>query len=222
MHQFAPGVIRADVPAGPVVVSTETDYPWAGTITFTVEETPAQEWTLAVRIPAWSTTVGVTVGGETVDATPDARGYVRLRRTWRPGDTVAVELDMTPRQVFAHHRIDAARGTAALERGPLVYCVEQVDQADGADVRDLAIPPDTDLRVADVADLAGVGRTVTLEAAAVVLSAPGNGLPYSTTKPEDQASVRTTTATAIPYFQWDNRDGAGMRVWIPLHHGHEA
>ena len=218
VHQFAPGTIRASLPAGEVAVATETDYPWAGTVALTVEQTPATPWTLAVRIPAWSATVAVTVGGDAVDATPDEHGYVRLHRTWHVGDTVAVELDMSPRQVFPHHRIDAVRGTAALERGPLVYCVEQVDQPDGSDVQDLAIAPDAELRVVDVADLAGVGRTITLETDAYVVTRPdAGGLPYSTTRPEQQASVRATTATAVPYFQWDNRDGAGMRVWLPLH-----
>jgi uncharacterized protein len=151
-----------------------------------------------------------------VAATPDQDGYVTLQRTWQAGDTVQLELDMTPRLVFPHHRIDAVRGTVAVERGPLVYCFEQADQPDGIDVEDLALRPGDELRATDVPDLAGVGRTVLVEADAYAVSQPREGLPYSTTPPEEQVNTQATRATAIPYYQWDNRDGRAMRVWLPV------
>lgn len=225
VHQFVPGTIRAELPSGAVGVSVATDFPWAGTVSFTVDQAPESEWTLAVRAPEWSSTVSVAIDGQSVDVAPDGSGYVRLRRTWKPGETVTVELDMTPRLVYPHHRIDAVRGTAAVERGPLVYCFEQADQAADVDVQDLALAAatGTEPRVVDNDDLAGIGRTVTLHLDALALSQPSNGhphsttLPYSTTPPEEQVTATTTTAVAVPYFQWDNRDGAPMRVWLPLH-----
>ncbi|WP_026256983.1 glycoside hydrolase family 127 protein [Actinopolymorpha alba] len=216
VHQFAPGTIRADLPAGEVALSVETDYPWAGAINLTVDRGPGSEWTLAIRVPSWSESATVTVNGEPVAATPGERGYLSLRRAWQPGDTMTIELDMTPRLVFPHQSIDAVRGSTAVERGPLVYCFEQVDQAEGADVGDLALAPDAALRVKDT-ELPGVGRTVAIEASAFVVSQPSDGLPYSTKRPEELVTVTPTTATAVPYFQWDNRDGSAMRVWTPLH-----
>ncbi|MEQ7127202.1 beta-L-arabinofuranosidase domain-containing protein [Actinopolymorpha sp. B11F2] len=224
VHQFVPGTIRAELPSGAVGVSVATDFPWAGTVSFTIDQAPGSEWTLAVRAPVWSTAVSIAVDGQPMDVAPDESGYLRLRRAWKPGEQVTLELDMTPRIVYPHHRMDAVRGTAAVERGPLVYCVEQADQSAGADVDDLALVPGTEPRVVDVDDLAGVGRTVTLHLDAVVVSPPGNGSPgsatppYSTTPPEEQVTTTPTTAVAIPYFQWDNRDGAAMRVWLPVAH----
>ena len=84
------------------------------------------------------------------------------------------------------------------------------------DLEDLALPAGAELRVLDKDDLAGVGRTVLIEADAQVVSQPVGGLPYTTQPPGSSRPAARVTATAIPYFQWDNRDGRGMRVWIPL------
>ncbi|MFC4590872.1 glycoside hydrolase family 127 protein [Sphaerisporangium corydalis] len=204
VHQYVPGLIRA----GAVTLAVETGYPWDGRVVFTVQETPGTEWTLRLRIPEWSRASGPAPG-------PD--GYAAVRRAWRPGDTFTLDLDMSPRLVHPHRRIDALRGCVAVERGPLVYCFEQADQR-GADVEDLALGPGTELRVLGGRDLPGVGETVLIEADALRLPAPPpSGLPYSTsTVPPTGTKV---TATAIPYFQWDNRDGGVMRVWIPLAQG---
>ncbi|QFY10439.1 glycoside hydrolase family 127 protein [Nonomuraea phyllanthi] len=200
LHQYVPGTV-----AGKVRV--ETEYPWDGLVRVTVEE--AGEWELALRIPAWSETT--YVDDRPARAAHD--GYFRIRRDWQRGDTVELRLDMTPRLSYPHHAIDAVRGCVALERGPLVYCFEQADQPEGVDVAELALDPQAPLRVKPVADLGGVGRTVLIETDAVAVHQPRGGLPY-TTKP--LATSTGVTATAVPYFQWDNRDGGAMRVWIPL------
>ncbi|WP_345147457.1 hypothetical protein [Nonomuraea rubra] len=114
--------------------------------------------------------------------------------------------------VRPHRRIDALRGCAAIERGPLVYCFEQIDQ--DTELDDLALAPGAALRTVE-RDLPGIGRTVLVEAGALRLPpAPPRGLPYTTGA--DAAPAARATATAVPYYQWDNRDGGVMRVWMPL------
>lgn len=201
VHQYAPGTISA----GDFALRVDTDYPWAGTVTFTVERAPEREWTLRLRVPSWSR--ATTVEGHA----PDESGYITITRGWQPGDSVELELDMQPRLVRPHRRIDALRGGVAVERGPLVYCFEQADQ--NADVDDLALSANAELRVNDKDDLPGIGRTVTIEADALAVTEPAGGLPYR----EDHTATSTgVSAIAVPYFQWDNRDGGAMRVWLPL------
>ena len=110
-----------------MVVSAHTDYPRSGRIRLTVEEGPAgTPWTLSLRIPQWSAGHRATVGGTAVTAAPQD-GWLRLERAWSPGDEVVLDLDVRPRLVEADPRVDAVRGCVAIERGPLVHAVEQVD-----------------------------------------------------------------------------------------------
>ncbi|NUP67230.1 MAG: glycoside hydrolase family 127 protein [Nonomuraea sp.] len=200
VHQYVPGVIRA----GAVTLAVETGYPWDGQVRFTVRAAPGGEWTLKLRVPAWS---AATLPD------PNRDGYAELRRAWKPGDTFTIDLDLSPRLVVPHRGIDALRGCAAIERGPLVHCFEQIDQ--DADLDDLALIPDTRLRPVE-RDLPGIGRTVLIEADAVRLpAAPPRGLPYQVLSGGGPAHV-PATATAVPYYQWDNRDGGPMRIWLPL------
>jgi hypothetical protein len=149
-------------------VEVVTGYPWSGRVEVTVRTAATGERGLAVRIPAWSEVTGFRLNDDPERPVPPAGGYLLLRRAWRPGDRVTVELDVTPRVRRPDRRVDAVRGCVAVERGPPVYCFEQADQPAGARVDDLLLAPGW--------VLAEVG---------------------------------------VPYFQWDNRDGAPMRVWMP-------
>jgi uncharacterized protein len=123
---------------------------------------------------------------------------------------ITLHLDLTPRLTYPDRRVDAVHGCVAIERGPLVYCFEQADQLDGVHVDDLAVRPGGVLGERPIT-LDGIGRTievtvegchlppVPLAPGATVTGTPGIPVP----------------ATAIPYFQWDNRDGRAMRVWMP-------
>lgn len=219
VHQYAGSTIRADVGGREVELAVETDYPWDGRITVRVVSAPdGGEWALALRVPSWSPAATITVDGATQPATVDAKGYAVLRRAWRAGDTVVLDLDLQPRLTFPHHRIDALRGTLAVEYGPLVYCVEQADQADGVEVDELTVDPATAApRVVQHRHHPELGRTASIEfTAGAAHQATPEGLPYSGVPAERRLTVATTRATAVPYFQWDNRDGGAMRIWLPV------
>jgi uncharacterized protein len=119
---------------------------------------------------------------------------------------VTVDLDMTPCWTLPDRRADAIRGCAAIERGPLVYCFEQADQADGVAVDDLVVTPGAPLAEQEVT-LPGAGPTVQVTAPARSAAGAGGG------------AGGAVVATAIPYFQWDNRDRGAMRVWLPADGG---
>jgi uncharacterized protein len=230
LHLLGQARVIAPLADGVISLDVSTDYPWDGSVELTVTSAPAGECGIAVRVPGWSAGTSVRLNGEPVAADAGEHGYLLLRRTWRPGDVLACALDMPARLTYPHRRVDALRGTAAVERGPLVYCFEQADQPAGVSVENIALGAGPLARRA--LTLAEVGPTVVIEAGATHLPAvqppagDRDGLPYL----PEPAGVRqsgsaagsgtavargTATAVAIPYFQWDNRDGRAMRVWMP-------
>jgi len=166
--------------------------------------------TLALRVPSWCTAVRATVDGDPVAGDVDD-GYLRLKHSWPATSTVVLELAMPARLVAPHPRVDAVRGSVALARGPLVYCVEQADLGDVAldDVRlDLSGPP----RALARDDLLDVPVAITARATVVAdqSAAPLYGDWPAATPPVEQREV-----TAIPYYRWANREPGAMRVWLP-------
>ncbi|WP_432543490.1 glycoside hydrolase family 127 protein [Kineococcus sp. SYSU DK002] len=210
VHQFTTGTIEA---AG-AALSVTTDYPWDGTVRVEVTATPG-EFELALRVPGWAQGATATVGGEAVEVT--AGEYLRVRRAFAVGDVVELVLPMTVRVVEADPRVDAARGCVVVERGPLVYAVEQADLP--ADL------PADDVRVR-VAELRGAtaehrpdlleGVTVLqLPVHAALAAATGPLYRPAGDEPAPQAAEETRHVPAIPYYAWANRDLGAMRVWLP-------
>ena len=200
VHQYAGATLRA----GDIAVRMRTDYPWDGRVSFEILETSGEEWTLSLRVPAWSRATSL-------DGEPVAPGYAPLRRTWAVGDVVELELDLSPRLVFPHPRIDAVRGCAAIERGPLVYCVEAADAPAGARVDDLRLEADGALRAVSRPDL--LGGIVAIEAPGAHVPVDDHEWPYGL---GDGAAGSPVSLFAVPYSHWGNRGDGGMRVWIPL------
>ena len=203
VHQYAAGEIRATLPDGPVTLAIETDYPWEGRVRVTVRETPGASWALTLRVPGWVDSgsvdwyAGADAAADAAPAAPISAGdrAVTCSRVWRPGDAVVLDLDMPGRVTLPAPQVDAVRGTAALERGPLVYCIESADLADGLELEDLSLDATTQPIPVPRPDL-GPG-VLGLAAAAVE---PGGD---------------RFTVAAVPYHAWGNRSGAAMRVWIP-------
>jgi uncharacterized protein len=223
LHQYADGRYAGHTTAGDVSVRIDTAYPWSGRISVSVEQATDAQWTLSLRLPHWSPAFTLTVEGEQVEIEP-VDGWLHLHRAWRPGDTVELTLDLTPRLTAADRRVDAVRGCVAIERGPLVYCVEKIDNPDeGLD----GILIDADAALADehLPDLLG-GVTV-VRGTAVKRSArePDAWWPYwradaggrdgeAREYPGFVADLRREL-TAIPYYAWANRRDGAMRIWLP-------
>jgi DUF1680 family protein len=207
VHLYASGRISAEPDAGPVELEVATDYPWQGTVTVTIVRSPAAPWELALRRPGWCEAVSVT-GAELAD---NGDGYARGRRVWAPGDQVTVDFDMPVRMVAAHPAVDAVRGCVALQRGPLVYCLEQHDLPDGVSLDDVSIDPREPAEAVVSAD-----GTVTLTGLGAAGAARGWGAGLyrrADAPPADTVGVRWV---ANPYYRWANRGISPMRVWVPL------
>lgn len=188
--QYGPSTMRLDG----ISLRVETDYPYDPEVRVSIDEAEVP-FALDLRIPAWAE-------GATVDGSPVAPGAHRVDGV-SAGDVVVLRLPLEPRITRPDSRIDAVRGTIAVERGPFVLCAESVDLPGDLSVNELVVDAD-----------AGVEA---LGAGAVVrgrrLSAADAGWPYG-----DEAGAATGESfdvPLIPYHSWANRGPATMRVWLP-------
>ena len=206
----------ARITANDLTVKVSTNYPWDGEITLTVENAPAEERTIALRVPAWATEANITPAGEQVD------GWAVVRRTFAAGDVVRLTLPMAPRAHGVHPYVDAARGAIAVARGPLVYCVEQQDAP--APVDDLLLSP----AAVHAATMREQDEHLVLDLTAKVAHPPAAELypvisEQTTQQPIQQpaeSAVGEVPVTLVPYFLWGNRQALAMRVWLRTEREH--
>lgn len=217
IHQLTSGTWSAGEDAEALTVSTRTDYPHDGRLTVRIDAAPSAPRRLSLRVPEWSRgRARLTVDGATSSVPADEACAV-VEKEFAPGEEIVLELDMTPRFVGTHHRLDASRGAVALERGPLVYALENEDQDVQVTVDDAQVDPAATPEPA--APLPALDGAVPLRVrGSVVRSSPAaSAWPYPVHGSADAQQQRTPhTWTAIPYFAWGNRSVAAMRVWLPL------
>lgn len=213
LHQYIPGAYTAAVRGGEASLRVETDYPWDGRITVVTESTPGGSWGLRLRVPHWADSALLQVNGETLEEAPQD-GWLTVAREWGAGDVLILDLPLDVRFTRADPRVDADRGAVAIERGPLVYCLEAVDNPDQR-LDDIVI--DTTGEPVTERDASLLGGITTIRASGVRRARPATGWwPYTST---DSADPRTTTGevtlAAVPYYAWGNRHEGAMRIWIP-------
>ncbi|MFZ0428576.1 MAG: glycoside hydrolase family 127 protein [Acidobacteriota bacterium] len=213
VNLYASGTANLKVGAKAVRILQQTRYPWEGKIQLTVEPEAAGPFTLRLRIPGWARNEAnpdglyhfldtvdespqISVNGQALDA-PMEKGYAVIDRTWEPGDTVDLNLPMPIRRVIADERVEADRGRVALQRGPVVYCLEGTDNTDGK-VRNLYIEDGAQFQTAFQADL--LGGVETLSGQAVFVPEKGRN--------------QNRDFVAIPYYAWANRGPSEMTVWV--------
>jgi uncharacterized protein len=210
LHLYAASTLTAAVGEGEARLTIETEYPWDGLIRIHVEQAPAGQWTISLRVPAWAEGATLSINGQ--DRPVAAGAYASARRSWQAGDTVELAMPMPVRLLAADERVDAVRGCVAIERGPLVYAVEQVDQDDEMVVDDLRLDTAGTTAATHRPDLLGGVTVVTAQGlAGKRVSRPWPyGAPGEASRPATPVEV-----TAVPYFAWANRGVGPMRVWIP-------
>lgn len=202
VQQFANAEIAAETGAGPVRLAVETDVPWGGRVAVRILEAPGSPWSLSLRVPAWSAASTITVVDDGPAPVTPGRYWASGSRAWQAGDVVTLDLDVAPRVTVPDPRIDAVRGCVAIERGPLVYCIETADLPAGVALEDVRVAPDVVPQPIDKPDLAT--PLIALAVPAVQAGVDGH-------------ADRPIEIVAVPYFAWANRRVEAMRVWIPVH-----
>ena len=203
------GGISTTVPltSGKVALRETSTYPWSGDIKIAVDpETPAT-FPIKVRIPGWAKKWTVQVNGQSVGGQP-VNGYLTISREWKQGDVIALDLPMPPERLFANPNVNMDVGRVALKRGPLVYCIEEVDN--GGPVQRLKLPRNAELKSTTRADL--FDGVVTITAAAKTIKDGDWKDTLYRTEPPGEADA---TLTAVPYYMWANRGQGSMLVWVP-------
>jgi hypothetical protein len=206
IHQYANAEISTSLDGGHrVALSVRTEYPHRGSVTVEVVRSPDVPITLTLRIPPWARP-GATFcesGGEPRSA---AGPTVQIHRRFAPGDTVRLELPVEPRWTVPDPRIDAIRGTAAVEHGPLVLCAESTDLPGDGDVETIAVDP----REAPVLE---AGRVVVQGS---IVKADDATWPYRDSGARPAVGRQDTGIPLLPYHAWSNRGPSTMRVWLPV------
>jgi uncharacterized protein len=201
-----------------VSLNLSTNYPWDGKTRIVVRPSRPMRWAMRVRIPGWA--MGTPVPGElyrfseTTSSKPtvlindkaaqykEDNGYAVIEREWNSGDFVDINFPMKVREVIAREEVVADRGRIALQRGPLVYCVEGADNAGTA--WNLVVPEKTSF---------SAKRSQILEESIVAVS--GEALALRPTHDGLGAAMRRQSITAVPYYTWANRRNYEMQVWLP-------
>jgi DUF1680 family protein len=219
VNLFVAGEAKLKLQKGTVRLRVETEYPWDGKVRITVEKSIEEPFTIAVRIPGWATEKPVPstlyrfakptkeapslkVAGESLETVATEKGYARLTRTWKTGDVIELNLPMPVRRVLSDERVEANTGLVALQRGPIVYCIEATDNGDQR-TNAIVLGDDVPLRAERREDLLGGIVGVTADAAIASESAWG-----------EPVEVRSQKLLAVPYFAWANRKVGYMDIWI--------
>ncbi|HUX87596.1 MAG TPA: glycoside hydrolase family 127 protein, partial [Chloroflexota bacterium] len=195
-------------------LSMETEYPWSGAVRIAIQETDGSPWSLSLRLPEWANGATLQVNGVPLATYPTRHGYAIVERTWQAGDVIDLTLPMAPRFTEAHPWVDPTRNSLTIERGPLVYCLEQPDQDPAEHVLNVEIDPTSPPEESWRPDLLGGVVTIEAHGNAFDLSA-WDGRLYAPLGQTASLARRPTRLTAIPYYAWANRGAAAMRVWIP-------
>ncbi len=208
VHLYVGGSVAFDVDGKAIKLTQQTEYPWDGKIHLQIDTVAPIAFTLALRIPGWCRAPEISINGENVlISSVLQKGYAKLQRVWQAGDLIELDLPMQVERVQAHPNVRANCGRVALQRGPLVYCLEEIDN--GKNLNDLVLPCEENLDVQFEKNLLGGIAVITGNAKRRALDEWESTL-YKTdvSKREDNA------LKAIPYFAWDNREPGEMLVWM--------
>lgn len=169
-----------------ILLTQETDYPWDGSVKLTISTSQPLEKEIRLRIPNWCKTYDLSINGKRINVSEE-KGYAVIK-DWKSQDVIALDMDMPVEIVAADPHAKENFGKRAIQRGPLVYCMEEIDNPEYFD--QIQLSPSTTFQTAFVSDILNGIKTI-------------------------KTNGRAQSATFIPYYAWDNRKAGKMRVWIP-------
>ncbi|WP_440109004.1 glycoside hydrolase family 127 protein [Paenibacillus sp. QZ-Y1] len=180
------------------------EYPWNGQIMMNVNPEEPVSFTIALRIPGWCRKTKVHINGEEIAVDQLEKGYLKLSRTWYPGDRISLVLDMPVERIRSNPLVSMNQGQTVLQRGPVVYCLEETDNK--GNLAALRLPKESEIAANLDRELLG---------GVVKLTAEGYRVkPITELYSSAESALEAKTITAVPYYAWCNREKGEMRVWI--------
>jgi uncharacterized protein len=196
-----------------IEVKQTTKYPWDGETEIAVSPAEASDFTFYVRIPGWTDHAQVAVNGQAISGVMPGT-YLPIHRRWSTGDVIQLRLEVTPQVIAADPRVADDTGRVAIQRGPLVYCLEEIDQPSGVSLSDVAINPGRrpaeQFQAEFRDDLLG-GMVVLHHTGAVYQRGASEKKLYS--RYSRDTKTEKVPLTFIPYYAWANRQATSMQVW---------
>jgi DUF1680 family protein len=196
----------------PLKLSQKTNYPWDGRVQITINECPAVEFSLNLRIPVWADQATIQVNGLAASTPAKPGTYAELRRTWKAGDVVELRLPMQVRLIEANPLVEETRNQVAIKRGPIVYCLESPDLPKDVRVSDVSIGADAKFSEQYDSDLLN-GVTVIETQVSAKSTGDWDGKLYRTLGDGPERKIK---GRFVPYYAWANRGKSEMTVWLPL------
>lgn len=209
-HLYNQNRAHFNLDTGAVQIEQDTQYPFDGTIHFRVKVEQPANFTLALRIPSWCHDFQLHLNGTPLAQNP-INGYVHISRAWADGDEVTLTLPMPVERMVAHPQIRQNAGRIALQRGPVVYCLEEVDN--GPHLMNIVMPRDAQLTPSFDKNLFGGVGVITGDA---FRTEPANGFGSGLYQAQSALTYNQSQLNfkAIPYCFWANRQPGEMRVWL--------
>jgi uncharacterized protein len=193
-----------------IQLNQETQYPWDGEITITMENCKATPFDMMLRIPGWADDATVLINGEPTNVEIEPGTYAVINRVWKQGDVISLDIPMEVQLLEGHPLIEEVRNQAAIKRGPVVYCIETPDLPEDTGILDVYLSSNVELTSQYRPDFLGGIETISGEV--LIRSDVHDGMYRVMNKPE----WKSVDMTFVPYFAWSNRGEAEMTVWIPI------
>ena len=199
-------------------VTQKTNYPWDGRVDISVAPAQPSDFTFHLRIPGWAESAQVSVNNKSISGAKPGQ-YLPIQRKWASGDVIRLQMEMPPQVIQANPRVIDDAGRVAVQRGPLVYCLEELDQPEKVSLvnvaLDLSNAPSESFQSQLQADLLG-GVVVLRHSGRAYENDTDTSALYSDYSGA-QTKSRRIPLTFIPYYAWANRQATSMQVWTPLY-----
>jgi DUF1680 family protein len=207
INLFISGSASIDMENNPVAISQKTNYPWDGKVSVKVAPQTPADFKVCVRIPGWCGKYSIRINGVKMKL-PARNGYVMIKRRWDSGDSIDIDFEMQATFVEADPRLRHDCGKVAIQRGPLVYCVEEADN--GKFLYDVSVDTSNPAFsiIPGTSILKGV-KVIVANASRRKFSGWGGRL-YRPL----ESRLEKIRLKAIPYFVWANRKSGEMTVWL--------